>query len=86
MCIRDRARCAGCHTIRGTDAAGQVAPDLTHMASRRTLGAGTLPNTSEHLARWIQDPQRAKPGTQMPPHPLEADDLEALVAYLETLR
>ena len=81
-----QARCPGCHTIRGTDAAGQVAPDLTHLASRRTLGAGTLPNTSEHLARWIQDPQRVKPGNQMPPHPLEAGDLGALVAYLETLR
>jgi len=81
-----RARCAGCHTIRGSEAAGQTAPDLTHIASRSTLGAGTLPNTAANLADWIQDPQRVKPGNQMPPNPLPADDLHALVAYLETLR
>jgi cytochrome c oxidase subunit II len=81
-----QARCAGCHTVRGTDAAGQIAPDLTHIATRSTLGAGTLPNTPENLADWIQDPQRLKPGSQMPPNPLAADDLGALVAYLETLR
>ena len=81
-----QARCAGCHTIRGTDAAGQIAPDLTHIASRSTLGAGTLPNTPDNLAAWIRDPQRVKPGNQMPPNPLAAEDLQALVAYLETLR
>jgi cytochrome c oxidase subunit 2 len=81
-----QARCAGCHTVRGTEAAGQIAPDLTHIATRSTLGAGTLPNTAENLAAWIQDPQRVKPGNQMPPNPLTDDDLRALVAYLETLR
>lgn len=81
-----QARCAGCHTVRGTDAAGQVAPDLTHLATRSTLGAGTLPNTPEHLADWIRDPQHLKPGNQMPPNPLTAGELQALVAYLETLR
>jgi cytochrome c oxidase subunit II len=81
-----QARCAGCHAVRGTDAAGQIAPDLTHIATRSTLGSGTLPNTPENLAAWIRDPQRVKPGNQMPPNPLAADDLQALVAYLETLR
>jgi len=81
-----QARCAGCHAIRGTDAAGQIAPDLTHIATRSTLGAGTLPNTPENLAAWVRDPQRVKPGNQMPANPLTADDLQALVAYLETLR
>jgi cytochrome c oxidase subunit 2 len=79
-------RCAGCHTIRGTEARGQVAPDLTHMASRSTVGAGTLPNTPEHLEAWVRDPQASKPGNQMPPNPLAPDDLEALLAYLGTLR
>jgi cytochrome c oxidase subunit II len=79
-------RCAGCHTVRGTPARGQLAPDLTHMATRSTLGAGTLPNTPEHLASWIRDPQASKPGNQMPPNPLSADDIQALVAYLGTLR
>jgi cytochrome c oxidase subunit 2 len=79
-------RCAGCHAIRGTDAHGQVAPDLTHVATRSTIGAGTLPNTSEHLRDWIRDPQRSKPGNQMPPNPLAAEDLQALLAYMGTLR
>jgi cytochrome c oxidase subunit 2 len=79
-------RCAGCHTVQGTAAHGQVAPDLTHLATRLTIGAGTLPNTSEHLRAWVQDPQASKPGNQMPPNPLPPDDLEALLAYLETLR
>jgi cytochrome c oxidase subunit 2 len=81
-----QARCAGCHTIRGSDAAAQTAPDLTHIASRSTLGAGSLPNTPDNLANWIRDPQRVKPGNQMPPNLLADDDLHALVAYLETLR
>jgi cytochrome c oxidase subunit II len=81
-----QARCATCHTIRGSDAGGQIAPDLTHIATRSTLGAGTLPNKPENLAAWIQDSQRMKPGNQMPPNSLAADDLQALVAYLETLR
>jgi cytochrome c oxidase subunit 2 len=81
-----QTRCAGCHTIRGSDAAGQTAPDLTHIASRSTLGAGSLPNTPDNLAAWIRDPQRVKPGNQMPPNLLADDDLHALVAYLETLR
>jgi cytochrome c oxidase subunit II len=80
------ASCAGCHTIRGTDAHGQVAPDLTHLAARSTLGAGTLPNTPEHLDAWIRNPQASKPGNQMPPNQLAPDDLQALVAYLDTLR
>ena len=74
------------HAIRGTDAAGQIAPDLTHIASRSTLGAGTLANTPDNLAVWIQDPQHAKPGNQMPPSPLQTEDVHAVVAYLETLR
>jgi cytochrome c oxidase subunit 2 len=81
-----QARCASCHSIRGSDAAGQIAPDLTHVATRSTLGAGTLPNTPDNLAAWIQDSQQLKPGNQMPPNPLAADDLLALVAYLRTLR
>lgn len=80
------SRCAGCHTVRGTEANGQVAPDLTHIATRSTLGAGTLPNTREHLEQWLRDPQEKKPGNQMPPHPLTADDMQSLVAWLETLR
>lgn len=78
--------CPLCHAIQGTDARGQLGPDLTHLAARRTIAAGTLPNTAETLARWIADPQRVKPGTSMPPTPLAPADLHALAAYLESLR
>jgi cytochrome c oxidase subunit 2 len=78
--------CAMCHTVQGTLAQGKRAPDLTHLASRQTLAAGTLPNTPQHLASWIADPQKHKPGTSMPATPLSADDLQAIVTYLGTLK
>jgi len=78
--------CVLCHTIRGTPAGGKVAPDLTHLASRRTIAAGTLPNTPGHLAGWIIDPQNIKPGNKMPPTNLDPEDLQALLAYLERLQ
>lgn len=79
-------QCAFCHTVRGTPAAGTTGPDLTHIASRRTIAAGTAPNTRGHLAGWILDPHGLKPGTHMPPTPLDGPELHALLAYLETLR
>jgi cytochrome c oxidase subunit 2 len=84
--VFNEARCAGCHTVHGSEANGLLGPDLTHVATRSTLGAGTLANTPEHLAEWIRDPQSMKPGNQMPANPLPPADLQALVAYLETLR
>jgi cytochrome c oxidase subunit 2 len=78
--------CVMCHTIAGTIAGARLGPDLTHMASRSMLASGTVPNTPQHLASWIIDPQRLKPGANMPPTPLSADDLTALTAYLETLK
>ncbi|HWT11153.1 MAG TPA: cytochrome c oxidase subunit II [Allosphingosinicella sp.] len=78
--------CAACHNIAGTPASGQVAPDLTHFASRRSIGAGTFPMSRGHLYAWIADPQSAKPGNNMPYVGLEPDELHAIVAYLETLR
>jgi cytochrome c oxidase subunit 2 len=78
--------CAGCHTIRGTEADGTLGPDLTHVASRETLAGLTIPNTPDFLAAWIAEPQHYKPGNLMPSLDLDNDELEALVAYLETLR
>jgi cytochrome c oxidase subunit 2 len=78
--------CALCHTVRGTRAGGRVGPELTHLAARRTIGAGTLPNTRERMRDWIIDPQAIKPGVRMPASPLRRDDLEALLAFLESLR
>jgi cytochrome c oxidase subunit 2 len=80
------AGCWTCHAIRGTAAAGTRGPDLTHMASRRTIAAGTLTNTPANLGRWITDPQAIKPGNKMPRAPLTPDQLTAVVAYLGTLR
>jgi cytochrome c oxidase subunit 2 len=78
--------CALCHSVQGTLAQGRKAPDLTHFASRRTIAAGTLPNTPGNLASWIADPHKHKPGVNMPAHPLSGEDLAALVAYLGTLK
>jgi cytochrome c oxidase subunit 2 len=78
--------CVMCHAIQGTPAQSRNGPDLTHLASRRTLAAATLENTRGALAGWIVDPQRVKPGTQMPPSQLSSPDLDALLTYLETLK
>lgn len=78
--------CAGCHTVRGSGVVSEVGPDLTHLASRATIAAGTLTNTRSNLARWIQDPQGVKPGTVMPPTQLTPQQLHDLLDYLEGLR
>jgi cytochrome c oxidase subunit 2 len=80
------ATCVMCHSIGGTSAGSHNGPDLTHLASRRTIAAGTLPNTRGNLAGWILDPQRVKPGNHMPPNMLEPKDLEALLTYLQSLK
>jgi cytochrome c oxidase subunit 2 len=84
--IVTRGPCAMCHTVRGTSAGARTAPDLTHLASRSTLAAGTVPNTRGYLAGWIADPQHLKPGAKMPPTGLSAEELQAVLAYLEMLR
>ena len=78
--------CSACHAIGGTPASAQVAPDLTHLASRKSLAAGTLPMSKGNLYGWIADPQSLKPGNKMPTIGLEPDQLHAVVAYLETLK
>ena len=78
--------CVQCHTIRGTDAGSHVGPDLTHIGSRMMIGAGTLPNTREHLESWVKNTQLIKPGNDMPPMPLAGDDLQAVLTYLRSLR
>jgi cytochrome c oxidase subunit 2 len=79
-------RCSSCHTIRGTRADGTIGPDLTHLATRSTLAALTIPNTARWLSRWISDPQQIKPGTKMPALALSAAEVRSLVAYLRGLR
>jgi cytochrome c oxidase subunit II len=77
--------CVMCHRIRGTLAGATVGPDLTHLASRQTLAAGTLPNTRGHLGAWIADPQHIKPGTNMPIPGIDGSALNPLVSYLSSL-
>lgn len=81
-----QSACVMCHTIRGTAAGGRTAPDLTHVASRSTLAAGTLPFTTQHLTEWITDPQAIKPGTRMPNLSFDPQDRAAIVAYLVQLK
>jgi cytochrome c oxidase subunit 2 len=78
--------CSACHNITGTPANGTVGPDLTHFASRRSIGAGTLPMNTGNLYGWVADPQSQKPGNHMPTIGLEPNDLHAVIAYLETLK
>jgi cytochrome c oxidase subunit 2 len=78
--------CVYCHAIQGTNASGRVGPDLTHLASRRSVAAGTLPLNRGTLAAWILDPQHVKPGNYMPATDLGGRDVQALIAYLMSLR
>jgi cytochrome c oxidase subunit 2 len=79
--------CGGCHAVRGTDARGDLGPDLTHVASRRTLAAGSLPNDARALRAWLAAGSALKPGNRMPSYAhLDAEALDALTAYLAGLR
>jgi cytochrome c oxidase subunit 2 len=80
------SQCASCHRIAGTAARGFIGPDLTHLAARRWLAALTIPNTPRWLTSWLADPQAIKPGSRMPDLGLSSGEIQALVAYLETLR
>lgn len=79
--------CGACHTVRGTPAAGVVGPDLTHVGSRLSLGAATLPNEREDFLRWIAQTDDVKPGVHMPAFSMLPDEeLRAMAAYLEGLK
>jgi cytochrome c oxidase subunit 2 len=78
--------CAMCHAVAGTPAGGRLGPDLTHVASRDTLGAGALPNTTNAMTQWVANAQAFKPGTHMPAVGYSEADLNALVAFLEALQ
>ena len=78
--------CTQCHTVQATNAAGRVGPNLTHVASRQYIAAGSLQNTRDHLRSWITDPQAIKPGIRMPMNTYSEEDLDALVSYIEGLK
>ena len=78
--------CGACHRIRGTPAKGVIGPDLTHVGSRLSLGAGMLPNNTEALVRWIAQTEKVKPGVHMPAFGmLPPEDVRAMAAYMEGL-
>jgi len=83
-----RQGCIGCHAIRygAGDTGGKIGPDLTHLASRGTIAAGTLDNTRGNLGGWIMNSQALKPGNLMPPMPMDGPSLQALLTYLESLK
>jgi cytochrome c oxidase subunit 2 len=78
--------CITCHSIRGLTPTPDIGPDLTHVASRQTLAAGRLTNTPQDLAAWLHDPGEFKPGSEMPNLRLSNQEIDDLVAYLETLK
>jgi cytochrome c oxidase subunit 2 len=78
--------CAACHAVRGTPASGDLGPDLTHVASRRTLAALAIPNTRGHMGGWLANPQAIKPGVHMPAVPLSRNDYLAVLDYMMSLR
>jgi cytochrome c oxidase subunit 2 len=84
--IFQRTSCVNCHAIAGTAAKGRFGPDLTHVMSRDTIAAGLVPNTRENLRRWIRNPDDIKPGSRMPAMNLTDQELDAVTAYLTSLR
>jgi cytochrome c oxidase subunit II len=84
--IFERTACVNCHAVAGTAAKGRFGPDLTHLMSRTTIASGAAPNTLENLRRWMRDPSVIKPGSKMPAMGLSDPELDALTAYLGTLR
>ncbi|MGN6789523.1 MAG: cytochrome c oxidase subunit II [Rhodanobacteraceae bacterium] len=81
------ARCAICHSVRGLPGSqGTMGPDLTHVMDRHTLAAGTLTNNTANLAAWISNAQGVKPGVDMPTESLTGPQLQALLAYVKTLK
>jgi cytochrome c oxidase subunit 2 len=84
--IFESTACISCHTVRGTRAAGRFGPDLTHLMSRKTLGAGVAANDRENLVEWVTRPDHLKPGVRMPAMQLEPARIAQLVDYLVSLR
>lgn len=88
--------CVACHTISGrNDAVGVIGPNLSLFGSRLTLASATLANTTENLTAWLHDPEEIKPGNIMsrsapiytnPDLALTSGEIDALVAYLQSLK
>lgn len=87
LALFQTSTCMNCHAIRGVPGANAiVAPDLTHVASRKQIGAGILENTPANMRKWLKNPQHVKPGVLMPDFNFTGQQLDELTAYLDTLR
>jgi len=84
--VFESVACINCHRVGGTDAAGSFGPDLTHLMSRATIGAGAAPNTLANLRAWVNDPDTLKPGALMPAMKLSAPQVDQVAAYLASLK
>lgn len=84
--VYESLACVNCHMIQGTTSIGKFGPDLTHLMSRGSIGAGVIENTHENLRKWVDNPQDIKPGCLMPSFKLTDRELDQVVAYLETLK
>jgi cytochrome c oxidase subunit 2 len=84
--IFESTACINCHTVSGTVANGRFGPDLTHLMSRDTIASGIAPNNPGQLREWIRNPDTLKPGSKMPAMQLGDHELNAVTAYLATLR
>jgi NADH dehydrogenase len=84
--VFETTACLNCHAVAGTAASGRFGPDLTHLMSRSTIASGAAHNTPENLRRWLEDPDSIKPGSLMPAMKVADADLDALVAYMRSLR
>jgi cytochrome c oxidase subunit 2 len=84
--VFETTSCINCHAVSGTAANGRFGPDLAHLMSRETIASGAAKNTTANLRLWVRNPDAIKPGSLMPAMQLNDADLDALVAYLETLR
>lgn len=80
-----QGQCINCHAVEGTDAQSRAGPDLTHFASRKTFAGALFENNTENLRAWLDDPPAVKPGAQMPDYGLSSEEIDALIAYLQSL-
>lgn len=78
--------CGSCHTVRGIAATGRIGPDLTHVGSRHSIGAGALKTNQASFERWVREHQRIKPGNKMPSFDFLSDgDRKRLAKFLLSL-
>jgi cytochrome c oxidase subunit 2 len=84
--VFQHSACISCHALAGTVATGRFGPDLTHVASRDTIASGSVLNTAANMRAWVDNPAHFKPGALMPEMHLNDRDLDAVTAYLMTLK